>query len=366
METTGAARKGPLSGLRVMEFAGIGPGPHAAMLLANLGAEVLRIDRPGGNGYPNPVVDCGLSALTIDIRTEAGRAKCHEIVQFVDVLIEGSRPGVMERLGLGPDAMMQRNPRLIYGRMTGWGQTGPLAQSAGHDINYIALTGALAAIGRTGEPAQPPLNLVGDFGGGSMLLALGIAAALWERERSGKGQVIDASIVDGVAALMTFFAGLVPSGAISLERDKNMLGGAAPFYRCYLCADGKEIAIGAIEPKFYAELLKRIGAADGFEAVQHDASTWPARSAQLAAIFASKPRADWCALLEGTDACFAPVLTLTESVAHAHMKERGVYESRDGAQHAAAAPRFSRTPGAVALAPSGDELLQRWAAGPEK
>jgi alpha-methylacyl-CoA racemase len=360
----GAVRQGPLSGLRVMEFAGIGPGPHVAMLLANLGAEVLRIDRPGGNGYPNPIVDHGLSSLTIDVRTPEGRARCLEIAECVDVVIEGNRPGVMERLGLGPEAMMQRNPRLIYGRMTGWGQTGPLANSAGHDINYIALTGALAAIGRTGEPAQPPLNLVGDFGGGSMFLAFGIAAALWEREKSGKGQVIDASIVDGVASLMTFFAGLVPSGAISLERSANFLGGAAPFYRCYRCADGKEISVGAIEPKFYAELLERMGAADSLKSEQRDATTWPDRSAALAAIFASKTAAEWCALLEGSDACFAPVLTLQESVQHPHMKAREAYVEHNGYHHAAAAPRFSRTPGAVVAAPSGEELLSSWAARP--
>jgi alpha-methylacyl-CoA racemase len=356
----GSARQGPLSGLRVLEFAGIGPGPHVAMLLANLGAEVLRIQRPGGNGYPNPIVDSAVSSLTLDIRTDAGRERCLAIAEQVDVLIEGNRPGVMERLGLGPDVLLQRNPRLIYGRMTGWGQTGPLAHSAGHDINYIALTGALAAMGRAGEPAQPPLNLVGDFGGGSMLLAFGITAALWERQRSGKGQVIDAAIVDGVAALMTFFAGLAPSGAISLERDKNMLGGAAPFYRCYLCADGKEIAVGAIEPKFYAELLDRIAADDSLRTEQRDTAGWPERSEQLAAIFAKKTRAQWCALLEGTDACFAPVLTLEQSAEHPHMQQREVYVAQGGYQHAAAAPRFSRTPGAIEPAPSADELLSRW------
>jgi alpha-methylacyl-CoA racemase len=349
-----------------LEFAGIGPGPHAAMLLANLGAEVLRIDRPGGNGYPNPIVDSAVSAVTIDIRTDQGRDECLAIAARVDVLIEGNRPGVMERLGLGPDAMMQRNPRLIYARMTGWGQTGPLAQSAGHDINYIAMTGALAAIGRTREPAQPPLNLVGDFGGGSMLLAFGVAAALWEREKSGKGQVIDASIVDGVASLMTFFAGLVPSGAIFLERDQNFLGGAAPFYRCYLCADGKEISVGAIEPKFYAELLSRIAGNDGWRSDQNDSATWRERSEQLAAIFATKTRDEWCALLAGTDACFAPVLTLNESFGHPHLKERGVYVPRDGYHHAAAAPRFSRTPGAIESAPAGAELLRLWSAAPTR
>jgi alpha-methylacyl-CoA racemase len=357
---SGATRQGPLVGLRVLEFAGIGPGPHVAMLLANLGAEVLRIDRPGGNGYPNPVVDAGLSALTIDVRTPEGRDQCLALVPHVDVVIEGNRPGVMERVGLGPDAMLQLNPRLIYGRMTGWGQTGPLAQSAGHDINYIALTGALAAIGRVGEPAQPPLNLVGDFGGGSMFLAFGIAAALWERERSGRGQVIDASIVDGVASLMTFFAGLVPSGVISLERSRNFLGGEAPFYRCYVCADGKEIAVGAIEPKFYTELLQRISAAESFRDVQHDPSTWQDTRAALAALFAQKTRAEWCVLLEGTDACFAPVLTFEESKEHPHMQARGVYTERDGYQHAAAAPRFSRTPGALVQAETAQALLQRW------
>jgi alpha-methylacyl-CoA racemase len=351
---------GPLSGVRVLEFAGIGPGPHAAMLLSNLGAEVLRIDRPGGNGYPNPIVDSGLSCLTLDIRSEEGKARCLDLARHADVLIEGNRPGVMERLGLGPDVMLERNPRLIYGRMTGWGQTGPLAQSAGHDINYIALTGALAAIGRAGQPAQPPLNLLGDFGGGSMLLAFGIAAALWERERSGKGQVIDAAIVDGVASLMTFFAG----GAISLQRDQNMLGGAAPFYRCYVCADGKEISVGAIEPKFYAELLHRVGAADSFKASQLDAANWSERSDDLAAIFATKTRAQWCALLEGTDACFAPVLTLEESFEHPHMRARAAYEARAGYHHAAAAPRFSRTPGAIAPAPPAEELLLRWSREP--
>lgn len=358
---SGTKRQGPLSGLRVMELAGLGPGPHVAMLLANLGAEVLRIQRPGGNGYPNPIVDSGLSSLTIDIRADEGRARCLDIAGLVDVVIEGNRPGVMERLGLGPEVLMQRNPRLIYGRMTGWGQTGPLAQSAGHDINYIALTGALAAIGRPEEPAQPPLNLIGDFGGGSMFLAFGIAAALWEREKSGKGQVIDASIVDGVASLMTFFAGLVPSRVISLEREKNLLGGAAPFYRCYRCADGKEISVGAIEPKFYAELVERLGADESFKADQIKVATWPKRSEDLAAVFATKTRDEWCALLEGTDTCFAPVLTLQESFEHAHMKARGVYTERDGYQYAVAAPRFSRTPGdATAPAPAGDELLRTW------
>jgi alpha-methylacyl-CoA racemase len=243
--------RGPLDGLRVVEFASIGPGPHCAMLLADLGADVQRIDWPGGNGWNNPVVDRGRAALTIDIRTAEGRDRSLLIIDKADVLIEGNRPGVLERLGLGPDTALARNPRLVYGRMTGWGQDGPLARAAGHDINYIALTGALAAIGRPGEPSVPPLNLVGDFGGGSMFLALGILAALWERGTSGEGQVVDAAIVDGVCSLMSMFSGFVSSGTISMDRRLNPLGGAAPFYRCYTCKDGREISVGAIEPHFY-------------------------------------------------------------------------------------------------------------------
>lgn len=312
-------RSGPLCGLRVLEFAGIGPGPHCAMLLADMGAEVLRIEREGGNGWPNPVVDRGRKTLTLDIRSVAGRERSLALAVDADVLIEGFRPGVMERLGLGPDELLERNPRLIYGRMTGWGQSGPLAKAAGHDINYIALTGALAAIRGDSGPAIPPLNLVGDFGGGSLYLAVGILAALWERERSGQGQVIDAAIVDGVSSLMTFFAGLLPSGRIDLQRDRNTLAGAAPNYRCYRCADGREIAIGPLEPQFWRELLERL--------------------------FATRTQAEWCALLEGSDACFAPVLELADAPQHPHLRQRGVYQELDGMMQAAPAPRFSRTPG---------------------
>jgi alpha-methylacyl-CoA racemase len=244
--------------------------------------------------------------------------------------------------------------------MTGWGQDGPLAKAAGHDINYISLTGALAAIGEPGRAAIPPLNLVGDFGGGSMYLALGIVSALYERQRSGKGQVIDAAIVDGVAHLMSFFGGLIPHGAISLERDRNVLSGAAHFYRCYKCKDGREISIGPIEPQFYAELLKRIGAPAELQEAQVDTSLWAQRSEQLAAIFATKTRDEWCALLEGTDACFAPVLTLEESFEHPHMRARGTYVEVDGLRQPAPAPRFSRTPGGVAPGAEPAELLQRW------
>lgn len=340
-------RQGPLLGLRVLEFASIGPGPHCAMLLADLGAEVLRIERDGGNGWPNPVVDRGRKRLSLDIRSDAGRERCLALAENADVLIEGFRPGVMERLGLGPEQVHARNRRLVYGRMTGWGQTGPLAKSAGHDINYLAITGALAAIGGREGPAIPPLNLVGDFGGGSLYLAFGIMAALWERERSGQGQVVDAAIVDGVSSMMSFFAGLLPSGAISLERDRNMLSGAAPHYRCYTCADGLDIAVGPLEPQFFAELMRRIDAPESLRQGCNDAALWEEQSEQLAALFASRTQADWCALLEGSDACFAPVLTLEEAAQHPHMQQRGVYRDIDGALHAAPAPRFSRTPGAI-------------------
>ncbi|MBB6427900.1 CaiB/BaiF CoA-transferase family protein [Sphingopyxis sp. JAI128] len=352
---------GPLAGLRVLEFAGIGPGPHCGMLLADLGAEVVRIDRPGGNGWPNPVVDRGRSTVTIDIRSEEGRAFCYEAADKADVLIEGFRPGVMERLGFGPDILCERNPRLVYGRMTGWGQSGPLAQAAGHDINYIAVTGALAAMGTAGQPAMPPLNLVGDFGGGSMFLAFGIMAALWERQSSGRGQIIDAAIVDGVTSLMTMFAGLLPDGRISMARDSNLLAGASPFYRCYRCADGGEIAVGALEPQFYRELIALSGAPSDLLDQQNDESGWAGRSDRLADLFATRTVAEWCAMLEGSDACFAPVIELSSAPSHPHLAARETYVEADGLVQAASAPRFSRTPGTVRAAqPDGREAIARW------
>ena len=362
--TDAAPKQGPLSGLRVVEFVGIGPGPHCAMLLSDLGAEVLRIDREGGNGWPNPVVDRGRATLTVDVRSEAGRARCLDLIGHADVVIEGFRPGTMERLGLGPDVMLARNPRLVFGRVTGWGQTGPLAKAAGHDINYIAITGALAAIGKPGEPAVPPLNLVGDFGGGSMLLAFGIMAALWERERSGKGQVIDAAMVDGVSSLISMLAGLAPSGRIDMARDANLLGGAAPFYRCYLCADGREIAIGPLEPQFYAQLLKLIDAPAELQERQNDPTLWAERSATLAEIFRTRTVTDWCALLEGTDACFAPVVDLKDAPDHPHMAGRGVYVEHEGVRQVGPVPRFSRTPGAIQDTADGATIAARWGATP--
>jgi alpha-methylacyl-CoA racemase len=332
------------------------------MLLADLGAEVLRIDRPGGNGWANPIVDRGRHVMTVDVHTDSGRGLCLAAADQADVLIEGMRPGVMERLGLGPAVVSERNPRLIYARMTGWGQTGPLAQSAGHDINYVALTGALAAIGPSGGPSVPPLNLVGDFGGGSMLLAFGIMAALWERQKSGQGQIVDCAIIDGVASMMTTFAGLIPSGAISLDRGRRMLGGDAPFYRCYACADGLEISVGALEPKFYHELMRRIGASLEFNERQYDEGNWLERSTLLTTLFATKTRDQWCEILQGTDACFAPVLTLEESAAHPHFKARENYVEANDLMQAAPAPRFSRTPGKIGKSGSGAELLQSWIA----
>jgi alpha-methylacyl-CoA racemase len=353
---------GPLTGVRVIEFAGIGPGPHCAMLLADLGAEVLRIDRPGGNGWPNPVVDRGRSVLTVDIRSVAGREQCAKLAARADVLIEGFRPGVMERLGLGPEPLGAANPRLIYARMTGWGQTGPKARVAGHDINFIALSGALAAIGEPGRRSVPPLNFVGDFGGGSLFLAFGILAALLERGRSGRGQVIDAAIVDGVASLMTMFAGLIPSGKLSLDRADNLLGGAAPFYRTYRCADGLEVAIGALEPAFYRELLESVGAPLRFVDGQYDRATWDEQARVLGEIFLSKSRDEWCALLEFTDGCCAPVLGFDEVPADPQMRAREVYRRIDGHWHAAPAPRFSRTPGRIRPGEDAQALMDRWLA----
>lgn len=353
---------GSLTGLRVLEFAGIGPGPHCAMLLADLGADVVRIDRPGGNGWPNPIVDRGRAVKEIDIREPAGRDWVRTAATAADVVIEGYRPGVMERLGLGPNELLATNPRLIYGRMTGWGQEGPLARSAGHDINYIGLTGALAAMGKPGEPAAVPLNLVGDFGGGSMLLAFGICAALWERERSGKGQVIDAAIVDGVASMMSMFTGLTAQGLISLERDRNILGGAAPYYRCYLCHDGREVALGSIEPHFFTTFLEKLGLAH-LAPLQNEERRWGELAGQFAAVFATQDRDYWAALFDGTDACLTPVLAAEEAAAHPHHLERETYTTRDGIAQVRPVPRFSRTPGTIGSPRDADTLVAGWLKG---
>ncbi len=351
---------GPLAGLRVLEFAGIGPGPHVAMLLADLGAEVVRVDRPGARPT-NPVVERARHRLALDLKSEEGRAAVLAAARSADVLIEGFRPGVMERLGLGPDDLLTTNPRLVYARMTGWGQEGPLAQTAGHDINYIAITGALAAVGKPGETATPPQNLVGDFGGGSMYCAFGIMAALYERERSGKGQVVDAAIVDGATSLMSFFFGVRHMPHLSTERGKGMLGGAAHFYRCFTCADGKEISLGSIEPQFYAEMLALTAAPEELAQAQMNPANWDDYAEKLAALFATKTQAEWCEMLEGTDACFAPVLGIEEARTHPHMQARGAYVEHDGIWHTAPAPRFSRTPGSVrSSADDGADVVAGW------
>ncbi len=356
-------KSGPLTGLKVIEFAGIGPGPHAAMLLADLGADVVRIDRPGSR-VSNPVVERARHRASVDLKTDEGKAFCLDAAAKADVLIEGFRPGVMERLGLGPDELLAINPGLVYARMTGWGQTGPLAQAAGHDINYIAITGALSAVGKAGETATPPQNLVGDFGGGSMYCAFGIMAALYERAQSGKGQVVDAAIVDGATSLMSFFFGARHVPYLTTDRGKGMLGGAAHFYRCFECSDGEEISLGSIEPQFYAELLAKSGAPAELAEAQMNPANWDDYAEKLAALFKTKTRAEWTALLEGSDACFAPVLGIVEARDHPHMKERGAYVEHDGEWHTAPAPRFGRTPGAVrSSSDDGAEVVNAWAKG---
>jgi alpha-methylacyl-CoA racemase len=324
------------------------------MLLSDMGAEVVRISRQPEPPYGS--VGRGRRDLVLDLKAPGAAETCLEAIEAADVLIEGFRPGVMERLGLGPEPAQARNPRLIYARMTGWGQEGPLAQAAGHDINYIALAGALAAIGPPGEPSVPPLNLVGDYGGGALYLAFGIALALLERERSGRGQVIDAAIIDGTASMMAVFMG---GGAI--DKASNFLGGAAPYYRCYFCADGRQIAVGPLEPQFYRELLQRIGAPDLPD--RSDPANWPDINRSLEALFRSRTREQWRQLLEGTDACFAPVLERDEAPAHPHMQARGVFQDTNGLVQPAPAPRFSRTPGAIQdSGADGAEVIARWRA----
>ncbi|MBI5255087.1 MAG: CoA transferase [Burkholderiales bacterium] len=340
---------GPLAGLRVIELASIGPGPMCAMLLADLGAEVTRIDRlePSGLGVPTAtrfeVTGRSRRSVALDVRQAAGREAALRLIDRADVLIEGFRPGVAERLGLGPDATLARNPGLVYGRMTGFGQTGPLAPAAGHDLNYIALTGALHAIGTSAKPI-PPLNLVGDYGGGALYLAFGLLAALFERQRSGRGQVVDAAMVDGASSLLSIFHGLAAAGQWDVtQRQANLLDGGAPFYDTYETADGRHVSIGALEPKFFAELAQRIGLDQRFVGRQYDRRLWPEMREAIAALMRGKTRDEWCALLEGSDACFAPVLTLAEASTHAHAVARGAFVEIDGVRQPAPAPRFSRS-----------------------
>ncbi|MGN6286763.1 MAG: CaiB/BaiF CoA transferase family protein [Afipia sp.] len=343
------AAQGPLHGIRIVEFGGIGPAPMTAMLLADLGADVIRIDRlqPSGLGIQKPkqfdLLARGRQTVAIDLKHPDGVACALDLVASADGLIEGFRPGVMERIGLGPDECLKRNPRLVFGRVTGWGQEGPLAPTAGHDLNYIALTGALHAIGRAGGPPTPPLNLVGDFGGGALYLAFGMMCALVERQRSGRGQVVDAAMVDGAATLMTSLFGMIGAGIHGSQRGTNLLDSGAPHYDVYRCADGEYVAVAPIEDKFRTIMLERLGIApDEFPDV-NDRQQWPKARDMLAAKFAQRPRQDWCDLLEGSDACFAPVLSAQEAPAHPHNKTRQTFVEIDGVVQPAPGPRFSRT-----------------------
>ena len=335
---------GPLQGLRLIELAGIGPGPFCGMMLSDMGAEVIRVERLGGSQVaPKDVLARNRRSIAVNLKDPVGVETILRLIESADGLFEGFRPGVTERLGLGPDECMARNPKLVYGRMTGWGQEGPLAQAAGHDINYIGLAGALHAIGRFGERPVPPLNLVGDFGGGGMLLAFGMVCGLLEAARSGEGQVIDAAMVDGSAALMAMFFSFAAGGGFSDQRGTNMLDGGAHFYDAYETADGKAICIGSIEPQFYALLKEKAGLAEDKYANQMDASQWPALKADLEEVFKSKSQAEWCEIMEGTDVCFAPVLSIIEAPDHPHNKARNSFLEVDGVMQQAPAPRFSRT-----------------------
>jgi alpha-methylacyl-CoA racemase len=335
---------GPLKGVKVIELAGIGPGPFCAMMLSDMGAEVIRIDRKGETRFGKFDITCrGRRSVALDLKQPEGVKTVLKLIEHADALIEGFRPGVMERLGLGPQICDDLNPKLVYGRMTGWGQEGPLAHAAGHDINYIALSGALHAIGRAGEPPVPPLNLVGDFGGGAMMLAFGLVCALWEARESGKGQVVDAAMTDGAALLMAMFYGSRAAGKWNIKRGSNRLDGGAHFYDAYECADGKFVSIGSLEPQFYALLLKKCGIDDPAFQAQLDAGNWPELKGKLAVIIKSRTRDEWCAIMEGTDVCFAPVLDMDEAPQHAHNKARKTFVEIDGVIHPAPAPRFSRT-----------------------
>jgi Predicted acyl-CoA transferases/carnitine dehydratase len=355
------ARTGPLAGLKVVELAGLGPAPHAAMVLADLGADVVRIDRPGALQLSDPSADPllrGRRRVEANLKEPEGRETVLRLVEKADVFMEGYRPGVTERLGVGPADCHARNPRLVYARMTGWGQDGPLAQRAGHDINYIALTGALHAIGRAGERPTVPLNLVGDFGGGSMLLVVGILAAAWEAQRSGQGQVVDAAMVDGASVLVQMVWGFLGQGLWRDERETNLLDGHAPFYDTYTCADGKHVAVGAIEPQFYAALLEGLGLADAGLPDQMDQKAWPEIKKRFAEVFASRTRDEWAKVFEGTDACVTPVLAFGEVAAHPHMAARGTIVERGGIPQAAPAPRFSRTTTSVPGGPADPEPVE--------
>ena len=337
---------GPLTGLKVIELAGVGPGPHAAMMLSDLGADVVRVDRPVDEEKLPPPTDYllrGRRSITVDLKTAAGRETVLRLAERADVLLEGFRPGVTERLGVGPTDCQARNAELVYARMTGWGQQGPMAPRAGHDINYISLTGVLHAIGSADGKPPPPVNLVGDFGGGSMLLVVGILAALWERARSGKGQVVDAAMVDGASVLAQMMWSMRAAGLWSDQRGVNLLDGGAPFYDTYATADGRHMAVGALEPQFYAELLGRLGLDGTGLPAQYDRSGWPVLRARFTEVFAGRTQAEWAAAFEGSDACVVPVVGPADAPAHPHNVARGTFIDVGGVVQPAPAPRFGRS-----------------------
>ncbi|WP_030483735.1 CaiB/BaiF CoA transferase family protein [Nocardioides aequoreus] len=344
---------GPLRGVRVVEIAGIGPGPHACMLLADLGADVVRVERPGGSlmtGGATDLLNRGRPSVALDLKHPEAAGVVLDLVADADLLVEGLRPGTTERLGIGPEECLARNPRLVYGRMTGWGQDGPLARAAGHDVNYVALTGALFGLGQ--DPRRPhfPANLVGDFGGGSTYLVVGLLAALWEARASGEGQVVDAAIVDGTAHLNAMTSGFVAAGHHREERAVNLLEGGAPFYDLYETSDGRHVSVGALEPQFWAELVRLLELTDVPD--RDDPATWPALRELLADTFARRTLAEWTALFDGTDACVAPVLTMSEAPQHPHVAARGTFVDHGGLTQPAPAPRFSRTPASLTRPPA--------------
>jgi alpha-methylacyl-CoA racemase len=358
-------RQGPLTGLKIVEFAGIGPGPFCGMLLSDLGADVVRIDRKGqGRGAPSDITSRGRRSVALDLKKPEAVEACLKLMDAADAIIEGFRPGVMERLGLGPEVALKRNPKLVFGRMTGWGQTGPYAQAAGHDMNYIAITGALHAIGTDDKPV-PPLNLVGDFGGGALYLAFGLLAGVIQARETGKGQVIDCAMSDGAASLMAMFYGFKAAGMWKEQRRSNMLDGGAHFYDTYQCRDGKWVSIGSIEPQFYALLLEKTGIDDPEFQKQHDRSAWPGLREKLADVIAQKTRDEWTEIMGGTDVCFAPVLDLDEAPKHPHNAARETFVNLEGVVQPAPAPRFSATPGKIqgpppAIGGHDREALSDW------
>ncbi|MDP6917399.1 MAG: CaiB/BaiF CoA-transferase family protein [SAR86 cluster bacterium] len=345
---------GPLKGLKIIEMAGIGPGPFCGMVLADLGAEIIRVDRASaiGTGSKQEPSNRGKKSIAVDLKAKEGVEVVLKLVETADAIFEGFRPGVMERLGIGPDVCLARNERIVFGRMTGWGQEGPLANAAGHDINYISLSGALAAIGRPGSPPVPPLNLIGDFGGGGMLLALGLVAALLETKGSKKGQVVDAAMTDGSALLMTMIYSMQSSGMWKTTMGSNLLDGGSHFYDTYECKDGKFISIGSIEPQFYALLCQIAQLDEKVFAKQMSRDLWPEQKEEIKKIFLKKTRDEWCELMEGTDVCFAPVLDMSEAPQHPHNKERKTFIDLEGVTQPAPAPRFSRTEPEVVSSPS--------------